>query len=194
MSHPNRSIFRRNAVEHYIQNQEKQVLPRFISPRVFVYWWLLLLLLITGSTALWSIQLPTYVSGQAIIIEETDAGKANKVGRLLLFLPASKVDALALDQVVLITLDPENQRLPGRIIHVEEAVLSPQSAQQRFNLPAATVTKPVAVAIVQMTNFPPAKLANEYVGGLYPAQISVGVQRMVMLLPWVSVFFAEAYL
>lgn len=40
-----RSIFRAEARRHYIQNQERVVLPRLASPRTFVYLWILALLL-----------------------------------------------------------------------------------------------------------------------------------------------------
>ncbi len=45
-----RSIFRPEARQHYLQNQEKVVLPRLVSRRVFVTLWILaLLLLVVGS-------------------------------------------------------------------------------------------------------------------------------------------------
>ncbi|MBE3561784.1 MAG: hypothetical protein IMW89_21560 [Ktedonobacteraceae bacterium] len=54
---PQRQIFRQHALQHYMQNSEQQVLPRAISPRIFVACWLIFLLLLgTGlliiSTAL----------------------------------------------------------------------------------------------------------------------------------------------
>jgi hypothetical protein len=45
-----RSIFRSEARQRYVENQEKVVLPRLASPRVFVYLWILaLLLMMAGS-------------------------------------------------------------------------------------------------------------------------------------------------
>ena len=45
----NRSIFRSEALEHYIQNQEKVELPRLISVKLFRYLWIIsLLLMIVG--------------------------------------------------------------------------------------------------------------------------------------------------
>jgi hypothetical protein len=45
-----RSIFRSEARRHYLQNQEKVVLPRLASPRVFVYLWILALLLVVAGS------------------------------------------------------------------------------------------------------------------------------------------------
>ena len=44
-SSKNRSIFRSEALEHYIRNQEKVELPRLISVRLFRYLWIIALLL-----------------------------------------------------------------------------------------------------------------------------------------------------
>jgi hypothetical protein len=55
-----RSIFRSEALQHYIQNQEKVVLPRLISPRIFVYLWILALtLMVAGAIiAFWPLIAP----------------------------------------------------------------------------------------------------------------------------------------
>ena len=46
----NRSIFRSEALEHYIRNQEKVELPRLISIKLFRFLWIIaLLLMVTGS-------------------------------------------------------------------------------------------------------------------------------------------------
>jgi hypothetical protein len=45
-----RSIFRAEAHKHYIQNQEKVVLPRLVSPQVFVYLWILALLVMAAGS------------------------------------------------------------------------------------------------------------------------------------------------
>jgi hypothetical protein len=50
-----RSIFRTEARQHYIENQEKVILPRLLSERLFTILWILALLLAAlGSVvALW---------------------------------------------------------------------------------------------------------------------------------------------
>ena len=45
-----RSIFRAEARKHYIQNQEKVVLPRLVSPQIFVYLWILALLVMAAGS------------------------------------------------------------------------------------------------------------------------------------------------
>jgi hypothetical protein len=45
-----RSIFRAEARQHYVQNQEQVVLPPLVSRRIFVFLWILgLLLMLAGS-------------------------------------------------------------------------------------------------------------------------------------------------
>ena len=45
-----RSIFRAEARQHYLQNQEKVVLPRLVSRRVFITLWILALLFLMAGT------------------------------------------------------------------------------------------------------------------------------------------------
>ncbi len=56
-----RTIFRSKALQHYAASRQKDVLPRLVSPPVFVFFWILLgLLLVAGITA-WLAQVPTYI-------------------------------------------------------------------------------------------------------------------------------------
>ena len=41
-----RSIFRREAYQHYVENKEKVIFPRLISKRLFALLWILTLLLV----------------------------------------------------------------------------------------------------------------------------------------------------
>lgn len=49
MKSKNYQIFRAAAVQHYVKQQQKAVLPRFLCPRIFVYLWILLALLLVAS-------------------------------------------------------------------------------------------------------------------------------------------------
>lgn len=42
MSTPMRSLFRADAIRHYVENKEKVILPRLVSPTLFFYLWLLI--------------------------------------------------------------------------------------------------------------------------------------------------------
>jgi hypothetical protein len=55
-----RSIFRSEAREHYIQNQEKVELPRLISVKLFRYLWIVALLLMAAGlvVAFWPLLEP----------------------------------------------------------------------------------------------------------------------------------------
>ncbi|GLV60014.1 hypothetical protein KDH_68370 [Dictyobacter sp. S3.2.2.5] len=42
MMHQRRPIFRQQAIQHYVQKREKDVLPRFVSPLLLLWLWILL--------------------------------------------------------------------------------------------------------------------------------------------------------
>ncbi len=57
-----RSIFRKRAIEKYMQRREMHVILRLVSPRMFVFLWMLLLLSVGAGVLVWSIQEPCRVS------------------------------------------------------------------------------------------------------------------------------------
>src|SRR2546429_475543 len=72
---PNHPIFRNNAVKHYMQSRDKDSLPRFISLPIALFLWILLgLLLVVGGLA-WYEQIPSYVSGNGVVLNATSASR-----------------------------------------------------------------------------------------------------------------------
>src|SRR5216683_1856255 len=57
-----RPIFRENALKHYMQNREKTVLPRFISPPITILLWCLLGLLLLSACVAWLWRVPVYLN------------------------------------------------------------------------------------------------------------------------------------
>jgi hypothetical protein len=54
IQHAHHSIFRREALRRYAQDQSKAALPRFVCPRTFLCLWILLgLLLLAGGYVTW---------------------------------------------------------------------------------------------------------------------------------------------
>jgi hypothetical protein len=62
-----RAIFRREALQHYIQNQERIVLPRLVTPRAFNLLWVLAALTMIGGLTVafwpWLDQMPALWQG-----------------------------------------------------------------------------------------------------------------------------------
>ena len=45
MGETQRSIFRARAMQHYLHRQERDILPRLVSPPLFLFLWIVLVLL-----------------------------------------------------------------------------------------------------------------------------------------------------
>src|SRR5436305_8889189 len=84
-----RSIFRNKAVEHYLQSREKTILPLFVAPPVFAFYWLLLGIFLMSGLVAWFGQVPLYASGTGLIsAQSTSVNQDNKQVTALIFLPA----------------------------------------------------------------------------------------------------------
>ena len=65
------SLFRHQALEHFIQSREKTVLPRITRPPVFLLLWILLSLATIALMMAWFGRIPVYLSGVGIVMEQT---------------------------------------------------------------------------------------------------------------------------
>ena len=69
----NQSIFRRNAIKHYMEGREKHEIPRFISLPITILLWALLALFVAATLVVWSEQVPIYETTQGIVTAQSAA-------------------------------------------------------------------------------------------------------------------------
>lgn len=191
MNTVNRPIFRTEAVDSYLQNQEQAVLPRFIAPRTFIYLWVLLAgLILSGGFSLLA-PLPVYATGQAFVLA---AGSADQTVQVVAFLPPEDLAHLEIGQKLFLGLDDKSERLSMPITAVGPRIISPEEARQLFDLnpaAAAMITQPVAVVMASWQ--PPAGglAPTAYIGSAGQADVEVGTRRILSFLPMFEHVFPE---
>ena len=171
-----------------MQAKAQTVLPRFIAPPVPLCLWLLLSCLLTVSVLAWCTRVPVYRNGVATVV---DSNFANEELIVAFFPPESKSEMKA-GQKLSLKLDPGGPPLVRTIASIEPGVLSPAEARRKFNLEktaAQTYQFPAAVAIARLGKPNEALPTSAYEGAVVEAQVEVGSQRLLALLPLVGVFF-----
>lgn len=190
MQERNPSIFRQNAVQHYLHDREESVLPRFVSPRTFLYLWLLLALLLAGGLVSWFAQVPIFVSGPAFVVERTAESQPDSVAVAIL-LPPETLSSLYVDQPLFVQLT-EGTRLQRSIVTIDHKVNSPQRIREELGLPAelaTTIRQPATVAFADLAPLPSDLPASAYAGSVYRVEVQVGSRRVISLLPFIGQFF-----
>jgi hypothetical protein len=185
MEQPVRSIFRGNAVKHYMQNRERDVLPRLISPMVFGFYWLLLGVFFVAIGIAWWGEVPIYVMGSGLLI--TTSKHVLKTGQndlqALVFVPVlSNGTVPQLSQNSPILLNTANSQINGQIIRIDPGVVSPSVARKRYKLAggeALLITLPSVVLHARITT---PLLASLYVGSIIQASIQSGSRHVLSLL------------
>src|SRR5258708_29757281 len=82
------SIFRKEAVEKYLQNREKTILPRFVAPPVFLFCWCLLAIFLCIGLLTWFGEVPVYVAGEGVVLNAALPSSWDSTGaRALIFVP-----------------------------------------------------------------------------------------------------------
>ena len=172
-------IFRDKAIQHYRQSQEIDILPRIVAPRVFLFLWIFLGLLLSSTVLTWLEQVPTRVEGSGVVLDQNRAASGSDGSVAVVFLPAESADRIHSGQFVQ-TQVGARALSSAVVLTVEPGIKSPNEIKLRYG---QAIAEPAVVATI---GFKPTLLAQEYAGTLIHAQVLVGTQSMLSLLPGVG--------
>jgi len=185
ISAPKGMIFRKEAVEKYAQGRDKNVLPQFVLPPVFVFLWCLLALFISAGVNAWLGQVPVYTAGVGVVLDPSSSGStANGEMTAVIFIPYSPSLHLQVGQPVTIHIGQTGPQINSAIGAVDSQILSPSQVRKQF---ALSITDPsvAATAVVGSSNL------SLYSGSLIQAQIEVGSHRLLSLFPGLGAFVKD---
>jgi hypothetical protein len=181
-------LFRAQALQQYAQGREKAVLPRFVAPPVFLCLWLLLSLLLLTTALAWHIRLPAYTRASGVLVADLPANQ-QAAGNMqaILFVPATHTQELRVGTSFTMQIILTGESLVGTIVRVQPGVITPEQARQQYALTvdlALVITSPSVVVQVRIG---PTLPADAISGSSVSAQVPVGEQSLLSLLPdWLS--------
>jgi hypothetical protein len=172
------SIFRDKAIQKYRESREKTVLPRFVAPPVFLFFWILLILLYVAGLLVWFGQVPAYVTGSGVVLDTTTSlTSGSREAVAILFVPFTSSVHLQSGQSVQLQLAATGIQLTSAITSVEPQILSPGEVRKHYLL---SITAPSLVVMVALgSQFS----GSVYAGSPVQAQIEVGSRPFLSLFP-----------
>lgn len=173
-----RQLFRTQALKHYAQNRQKDILPAFVAPPAFLFLWILLLLAVIGTLFAWQEHVPTYVQTAGILLEQQ-----NTPATALLFVPSNSSTNVAVGQKITIQVNVTGQRFNARVALIDQGQITPEVARIRYALigdARFVITQP---SIVVHLSFSPPQAAQVVDHSSISAQIQVGLRSLLSLLP-----------
>lgn len=180
-----RTIFRGKALQYYAASRQKEILPRLISPPVFVFLWLLLALLLVASLLAWLARVPIYVATTGVVLDQgiMQGQQANGKATAIIFVPASQASRVHAGQPILLQIGTGGTELPYRIEGIVRGILSPNEVRRRYGLENAASAGITGPSMVLTISLGPAFSAHQYAGSVVSARLQVGSQRVLSLLP-----------
>lgn len=187
MATVDRSIFRKRALDKYMQKQELHVILRLVSPRMFMFLWVLLLLAFGAGALVWSIQQPVTIQGKGVVVQPKAAnGKNGKAIVVLIIIPPDQQANLKVGQPVSINISSANITFTSTIQTVEDGVMSPAAITTQLNLPISLAQTLSGPSIVALAPVEPMSLAQTYLGSQCQAQVQIGTQSALSVLPGIN--------
>lgn len=205
------SLFRKQALEYYTRSRAKAILPRLAQPPVFLLLWILLCLVGIALLVTWFGQVPVYVSGSGVVIQQPpdkviSTGTRHDEGSLPRSGGQRKTKAMALVFVPLVPAHPfslhagtrvqlqigtQEQLYTTVVTVVEPGIFSPAEIQQRYapgNEVSALITGPSLVILIALD---PSFASQFYTGSLVHAQIQIGSMSVFSSLFGLAQSFGE---
>lgn len=178
MAMSKRGIFRNKALKYYQQSQERDILPRIVAPPVFLFLWVLLGLLLASTALAWLVRVPTNVTGSGVVLEQKQAPSNASGAVAALFLPATSSGLVRPGQPVQVQIGSDT--LTATILTVESGVKSPSEIRATY---AQVIAGPSVVVLIGLGS---GISTQVYAGSLVQAQVQVGSQRVLSLLPGIG--------
>jgi hypothetical protein len=181
---PRSPLYRAQALKQYARRQQKTILPRAISPRVFAACWILLGLLGLSTLLAWQVQVPLYTTASGALLQSysTPQGSAG-TPEALLFVPATPEPELLTGAALTMQIVLTGEQISGTIAQVLPGIVTPEAAREQYNLAgdlALVITQPSVEVRVELASPLPA----DAVGDLsLSSQVQVGSESALALFP-----------
>lgn len=177
---PHRTFFRAKAMQKYLQRQETDIIPRFLSPYISVLFYILFFLLILTVLFAWWGKVPFSITGSGVVVTKVPAHTLrNNEMAIVLFLPAKYASQLHPGEDAELRVEPAGQQFTNAIRSIESKMISPDEARKRYMLngsAAQVITQSSVVAIL----LPVAKSTHQLkTGDLVSAQVHIGSQSIL---------------
>ncbi len=178
-------LFRKQALEYYVQSQEKAILPRLARPPIFLLLWILLSLVGTALLVVWLVRVPVYISGSGIVLEQTIRNSTSmNTAVALVFVPDSQTHTLQIHvgTPVQLQIGAQRQQFNAAVGVVEPGILSPDEIRHRYALEKDSSTLIMSPSLVVSIKLGPAFAASLYAGSVISAQVQIGSTSLLSSL------------
>lgn len=196
MNQANRSIFRKEAIEEYIHEQENKVLLKFVSPRLFLCLWVILGLLSGLGVWLCFAEVPLFVSGQGMIVDQDKMNACQgEMLCIIAFFPPDIQSRLFAGKKLMIKQKNQREWLDQPIVILESEVLSPAEIRKRYHEQAGGMPlpdQPSAVAICRLDSDMHTMHSDLAIEGAFEVRIDAGTRRLGSFLPVLDRFFMKS--
>jgi hypothetical protein len=186
-----RPLFREHALQHYLQKREKDILPHFVSPPIFVCAWILLGLAIAVGLFAATQKVPIQIGGMGIVLAQgQNEAFGDKEGTALLFLPAREAKLVHIGEPSRLQIGLTGPSYSSTIAQVEPGLLSPNAISKRYGLNCSAMPMISDPSVVVHVRLAPSLHAHLYAGSPVRAQVQIGTQR-IFSLPGLNNFIGD---
>lgn len=180
----NRVLFRAHALQHYMDKSKNDLLPRIISPPVFVLMWMLFGVVLISGLIGWMERVPVFTESSGLVrSDEQQVSSLKHNVDVVVFIPTANSTQMHIGMAAKAKFDTSTQYFDGTIVTKDALVLSPVAIRKQYQLTCSMMPDGLVASIAVTILVPvPANIAIEN-GALSQVQIQTGSQSVLDLLP-----------
>lgn len=196
MNETDRSIFRKEAIEQYIREQENKVLPKFVSPRLFLFIWAVFGVLSCLGVWLCFAEVPLFISGRGMVFDQEEWDSCNGSETCIVaFFPPDVHSRLVAGKSLMIRTKDSGRGPQQSIVIVESDVLSPADIQKRYHPKRDGTPLPIqtyAVAVCRLNGLNRDMGSDLLSEAAFEVRVDAGTRRIASFLPLLDRFFRQS--
>lgn len=179
-----RPLFREHALQKYMQRRENDVLPRIVSPPVFICVWIIFGLVVASGLMAWLERVPVYVNGSGVVLTTgKNPNSSQNIVDALVFIPVTASGQIRTGIHGKTQFRESGAYFDSTITSFELSELSPAAIQKYYQLSCSAAQKVVEPSIVVHISVMVPMNNPIFKGTSLQAQLQTGSQRVLALLP-----------
>lgn len=178
------AIFREKALKHYTQGRKKDVLPRFHSLSAGLFGWLLLASLIATGLVAWYGQVPVYLAGSGLVLDNGSQVGSSGQGAMqaLAFFAPEQATHLRAGAPVQAQFAASSAPINGLVMQVLPGTTNLAAALEHYGLNVGSASLQSQQVVVALINLKTAAQAEVYAGSTVMVEVKVGTQSLFSAL------------
>ena len=179
MSQKNRQIFRGKAASYYMQSKNQNILPKYISPRIFILYWSILGLSCIALILMWAIDIPLSISGEGVILHANRDASSQHLEAIGIALPSKYLLQVRAGQKIQLHIDTQPSTSTRMATIIKPTIIDAHQLEAQYHVTKSEMPLLAEHYLILFVHSEPDVAVEKKAGDHLAVSIQTGSLRML---------------